>query len=140
MGAAARRWEFLGGPFSGFAEMSRLHAECVEAARHALGEEAYVAAVAAGSGMSARDVVTLVGRGTAKIEDDAQETPPLTRREAEVAQLLADGLSNREIAERFHLSIRTVESHVDHILTKLQLPNRTRVAAWFLARRTGRHN
>jgi non-specific serine/threonine protein kinase len=85
-------------------------------------------------------VVTLVGRGTAKIEDDAQETPPLTRREAEVAQLLADGLSNREIAERFHLSIRTVESHVDHILTKLQLPNRTRVAAWFLARRTGRHN
>ncbi|WP_163509830.1 ATP-binding protein [Fodinicola acaciae] len=56
--------------------------------------------------------------------------PPLTRREREIAQLIADGLSNRQIAERFVLSERTVETHVRSVLSKLQLGNRTHVAAW----------
>lgn len=56
--------------------------------------------------------------------------PPLTRREREIAGLIADGLSNRQIAERFVLSERTVETHVRSMLAKLQLGNRTHVAAW----------
>jgi DNA-binding CsgD family transcriptional regulator len=54
----------------------------------------------------------------------------LTRREREVATLAAQGLSNREIAATTHISERTVESHVQHILEKLGLRNRTQVAAW----------
>jgi non-specific serine/threonine protein kinase len=54
----------------------------------------------------------------------------LTRRETEVAVLAARGLTNREIAARLFLSVRTVEAHVDHILTKLDFGTRTQLAAW----------
>jgi predicted ATPase/DNA-binding CsgD family transcriptional regulator len=56
--------------------------------------------------------------------------PGLTRREAEVAVLAARGLTNRDIAARLCLSVRTVEAHVDHILTKLGFRTRTQLAAW----------
>jgi predicted ATPase/DNA-binding CsgD family transcriptional regulator len=56
--------------------------------------------------------------------------PTLTRREAEVAALVARGLTNRDIAARLVLSVRTVEAHVDHILTKLGFHTRTQLAAW----------
>ena len=59
----------------------------------------------------------------------------LTRREVEVARLVAEGRSNRDIAETFVLSERTVESHVQHILTKLSFTSRAEIAAW--AVRTG---
>ena len=56
--------------------------------------------------------------------------PTLTRRETEVAALAARGLTNRDIAARLYLSVRTVEAHVDHILTKLGFRTRTQLAAW----------
>jgi non-specific serine/threonine protein kinase len=54
----------------------------------------------------------------------------LTSREREVAQLVAEGLTNRQIAARLHLSVRTVDVHVDHVLTKLGYRNRTQLATW----------
>jgi predicted ATPase len=56
----------------------------------------------------------------------------LTRREAEVAALVARGLTNRDIAAQLYLSVRTVEVHVDHVLTKLGFRTRTQLAAWAL--------
>jgi non-specific serine/threonine protein kinase len=58
----------------------------------------------------------------------------LSARELEVIGLLADGLSNKAIASRLHLSVRTVESHVRHALGKLALDNRTQLATWARAR------
>lgn len=58
----------------------------------------------------------------------------LSTREEEVAGLVADGLSNREIAARLYLSERTVESHVSSALRKLNLSSRTALAAWHLKR------
>ncbi|MFC6885102.1 MULTISPECIES: ATP-binding protein [Actinomadura] len=55
---------------------------------------------------------------------------PLTRREREIAALVAEGLANREIAERLVISKRTVDSHVEHILAKLGFGSRTQIAAW----------
>ena len=54
----------------------------------------------------------------------------LTEREAEVARLVADGLSNKAIAASLQLSVRTVESHVRHLLAKTRLDNRTQLATW----------
>jgi non-specific serine/threonine protein kinase len=55
---------------------------------------------------------------------------PLTRREREVAALVARGLSNRAIAEALSISEKTVANHLDHILTKLDFRSRAQVAAW----------
>lgn len=58
----------------------------------------------------------------------------LTARETEVAQLVARGLTNRQIADTLVLSERTAANHVQHILTKLGLDNRTQIAAWIASR------
>jgi predicted ATPase/DNA-binding CsgD family transcriptional regulator len=65
--------------------------------------------------------------------EDAWRSGPrrtLTRRELEVASLVAQGLTNRGIAGQLHLSVRTVDTHVDHILTKLGFSNRAQLVAW----------
>ncbi|KPI11591.1 transcriptional regulator, LuxR family [Actinobacteria bacterium OK074] len=56
-------------------------------------------------------------------------TDALTRREREVAALVAQGLSNREIAERLVISKRTADAHVEHILAKLGITSRTEIPA-----------
>ncbi|HEY3062030.1 MAG TPA: tetratricopeptide repeat protein [Chloroflexota bacterium] len=60
------------------------------------------------------------------------EPSPLTLREHEVTLLVAEGLSNKEIADRLVLSIRTVEAHVTHVLNKLGLRSRAQLAIWAL--------
>ena len=57
---------------------------------------------------------------------------PLTPREREIAELVSAGITNRTIATQLVLSERTVEGHVRSILAKLQLTNRTELAAWTL--------
>ena len=59
----------------------------------------------------------------------------LTPRESEVADLLAEGLSNRMIGERLFISERTAEVHVDNIRRKLGFGSRFQVAAWVAERR-----
>ena len=54
----------------------------------------------------------------------------LTRREREVAQLVGEGFTNREIADRLFLSVRTAETHVDRALGKLGFHTRSQLAAW----------
>ena len=61
---------------------------------------------------------------------------PLTDRELEVAALVAEGLTNKEVATRLRLSVRTAENHVLNVMNKLGLDNRAQVAAWFTRTRT----
>jgi DNA-binding CsgD family transcriptional regulator len=67
-------------------------------------------------------------------EADHRRCGPLSSREFEVADLVAGGLTNREIAERLFISPRTVESHVEHIKAKLGFDRRARIVAWALDR------
>jgi NarL family two-component system response regulator LiaR len=57
---------------------------------------------------------------------------PLTQRERQVVQLVAQGLSNDEIAAHMHLSERTVRTHISNVLAKLHLANRTQLALYAL--------
>lgn len=58
--------------------------------------------------------------------------PRLTLREQEVVALVADGLSNKAIASRLGVSTRTVEGHVNHVFTKLDLESRTELVRYVL--------
>ncbi len=58
------------------------------------------------------------------------QAPLLSRREQEVAALVARGLTNRVIAERLVIGERTVETHVSRILAKLGFTSRSQVVAW----------
>ncbi|GAA4717540.1 alpha/beta fold hydrolase [Nocardioides conyzicola] len=58
----------------------------------------------------------------------------LTPRQEEVAALVAEGLTNRELAERLHITERSAESHVERIRLRLGFRSRAQVAAWYVAR------
>ncbi len=65
------------------------------------------------------------------------ETPALTPRELEVLRLVADGLSNKEIATKLFITEGTVKNHVHNALEKLQLENRTQAAAYIVRKGLG---
>jgi DNA-binding CsgD family transcriptional regulator len=110
------------------------------AARALLGEAAWEAAFAQGIAMSAEeaaeyalseDVVPAPERPPAGGKtDDPLTTDPLTAREREVAAMVAQGMSNRQIASEIFLSEHTVKRHISKILRKLGLASRAEVAAW----------
>jgi DNA-binding CsgD family transcriptional regulator len=65
----------------------------------------------------------------------AAEGGVLSRREAEIAELVGRGLTNRQIAASAHISERTVETHVGHVLAKLGFTRRSEIAAWVAGRK-----
>jgi DNA-binding NarL/FixJ family response regulator len=60
--------------------------------------------------------------------EEEDESQPLTRREYEVARLVADGMSNEEVAAALSLSVNTVKTHLSAVLTKLKLRDRVALA------------
>ena len=62
---------------------------------------------------------------------------PLTRRERQIAELVAKGSTNKEIAEILVIAQRTVEGHVQNILTKLDFSSRAQIAGWVAGQRQG---
>lgn len=69
--------------------------------------------------------------------DPGTATPPLeflTRRERQVLPLIAEGLQNKRIADRLSMSEHTVKLHVHHIISKLNVRNRTEAARYYLSR------
>jgi pimeloyl-ACP methyl ester carboxylesterase len=64
--------------------------------------------------------------------------PRLTRRELEVARLVADGLTNQAIASRLSIAPRTAEAHVENIRRKLEVRSRAQIAAWVARSEPGR--
>lgn len=67
-------------------------------------------------------------------QQDSAQGDTLTRRERQVAALVSEGLTNREISEQLVISKRTADAHVEHILAKLGFSSRAQIAA--LAGRT----
>jgi DNA-binding NarL/FixJ family response regulator len=67
--------------------------------------------------------------------DPAADDVPLTRREYQVLRHMAFGLSNREIAKSLAISIETVKEHVQNLLRKLKVADRTEAAVWAMQRK-----
>ncbi len=63
---------------------------------------------------------------------------PITRRELEILQLVADGLSNKEIGKKLFITEGTVKNHVHNALEKLHVENRIQAAAYIVREGLGR--
>ena len=107
--------------------------EAREVATKAVGAEA-AACWTDGSRLTVDDAIT-AAFGTPRPAAARPNAPAgLSTRELEVVRLVAEGLANKAIASRLHLSVRTVETHVGHILTKTGLDNRAQLATWVAKR------
>ena len=128
-GAGDALWEMLGSPAQAgphYAEARRMGAEMC---REGLGEERFAAAHRRGASLSVTEAIALA-RGEAGAPEPVVSNP-LTKRELEIAGLVAQGLGNREIAERLVLSKRTIDAHIEHIFAKLGFSSRVQLASWF---------
>ncbi len=128
LGAAEAVNEEIGTEFTKAVE-DDLASELAVAQRR-LGGQAFTAARAAGRVMPIADAVALAMRLTRDDPQPAGLAGGLTRREHEVVVRVARGLTNRQIADELTISIRTVDTHVAHILGKLELSSRVQIAAW----------
>ncbi|HEX2031580.1 MAG TPA: LuxR C-terminal-related transcriptional regulator, partial [Actinomycetota bacterium] len=97
------------------------------AARRALGEKAFEREWQVGWNMSLPEAIRTALGGNGR-------SSGLTKRQMEVALLVANGLSNREIAEQLVISEHTAARHVEHILARLRLSSRVQIATWMLRR------
>jgi DNA-binding CsgD family transcriptional regulator len=105
------------------------------AARGALGADRYAVLREDAGRRPLPEVVTVaVGdAGRFSLPGRGDRARSLTRREHEIAARVAEGMSNREIAERLVISKRTVDAHVEHILAKLGVSSRVQIANWVQA-------
>ena len=78
--------------------------------------------------ITARLLAAFVGSGLG--EPPAQPIEPLTSREEEVLLAVARGWTNHEIAEKMHISISTVKTHIASLMSKLNTRNRVEIAMW----------
>jgi predicted ATPase/DNA-binding CsgD family transcriptional regulator/transcriptional regulator with XRE-family HTH domain len=113
----------------------------LERARRKLGEATFAAAWSSGQTLPADAAVREALAGAPAAESSARaggvrhaRDMPLTPREQEVARLVAEGASNRQIAETLVIGERTAETHISNILAKLGLQTRVQLAAWAVAR------
>jgi predicted ATPase/DNA-binding NarL/FixJ family response regulator len=118
--------------------LSAHHDAALDAARAALSAAEYQAAFARGSAMDQADAIAFALEESPRPRPDASPAASspgqLTLREQEVAALVAQGMSNGQIAATLVISVRTVETHVRHIMDKLGCGTRAQIAAWSAAR------
>ncbi|TLF77678.1 ATP-binding protein [Nocardia cyriacigeorgica] len=98
----------------------------------ALGEREFDACFDAGAALTLDEAVDYAMDAVAPPVTVVETTglDVLTRRERDVARLIARGYGNRRIAQELVISVRTAESHVDHILVKLGFSSRAQIAVW----------
>lgn len=152
LGAAESLWQLVGSRLASSATRQARHARAQQEARDALGEERYLALGHEGARYALADIVRFAAEGADDLPPHpnhqplpagtAPAGPPsagmagLTSREWEIAGLVAEGLSNREIAGQLVISKRTVDAHIEHIYGKLGVSSRVQLASWLRSARS----
>jgi predicted ATPase/DNA-binding CsgD family transcriptional regulator len=133
LGSLRNLWRSVGAPLSGYGHLVGYHDECEARTQQALGEQTFRALLEEGSRLGYEQAVTY---GFQEDPPPAERATPeaestmLTKREWQIARLVAEGRSNKEIAGTLVIAQRTAEAHVAHILSKLGFNSRAQVAAW----------
>ncbi|MER7922318.1 LuxR C-terminal-related transcriptional regulator [Streptomyces sp. NPDC096057] len=137
LGAADTLWRDAGTDITAFdPQLAAHHARCEEEVIAALGRTSYAQAFAEGGthGGPGRAIALALDPGTGAGPGGPATAPsPLTRRERDVAALVAKGMSNRQIGSALGRSPRTIDGHVENILAKLGFGSRAQIASWWTA-------
>jgi len=133
LGANEALWRPLGAYLLSFGPYLERHERCLARTRTALGEPAFEAELREGAGLDLNELAAFALNEEPEPEDEA--APPvehdlLTAREREICALVAEGLTDKQIAERLVISPRTVQTHVTNILGKLAFRSRVQIATW----------
>ncbi|MFD9667291.1 ATP-binding protein [Rhodococcus sp. NPDC059968] len=131
LGAAAALSQTVVGAPIAVPTLLTYHDECVRQARRALGVQVFDEEVRHGEAMTFENALAyaLDERRTAS-RTRADTATGLTKRERQVAGLVAEGLTNKAIAAQLVISQRTAQGHVEHVLAKLGFTSRAQIAAW----------
>jgi non-specific serine/threonine protein kinase len=141
LGVTDRLWLRVGGDAMLDSQTWRgPHRNAELAAREALGAAEFEAAFADGVTQAidlhhAIDFVLATKAVLPSPDEPSFDDSSLTRREAQIAELIAQGATNRAIADELTISRRTVEAHVQHILDKLGFESRTQIGVWVADKR-----
>ncbi|MBW4818775.1 LuxR family transcriptional regulator [Rhodococcus qingshengii] len=124
--------EEMGAPRATIAELWTYHRQAEGRCRDELGEKDFENSYRCGRDMDITAIrFELIGSRRPDMETSADRLEAcLTRREREVASLVARGMTNKEIAQSLVISPRTAEGHVEHILCKLGFTSRSQIAVW----------
>ncbi|WP_246257094.1 ATP-binding protein [Amycolatopsis anabasis] len=137
LGAASTVWRLLGASPTNYAAFLEPMERDIEIVTGGLGVEEALQEFAAGTALSIDQALAyvLAEETTDTATPSRESRDPLTKREAQIAELVAEGMTNREIADRLVIARRTAETHIDHIMTKLDFTNRAQIAAWVVESR-----
>ncbi|NUK39653.1 LuxR family transcriptional regulator [Streptomyces lunaelactis] len=132
LGAAQSAWEKAGTMLPGVGRLLHHRTECEALLRDVLSEECFTAHVQSGAALTMEQAIA-----RALNKPPAQPSPPehdpvtvLTPRERQVALLVTQGLTDKQIAAQLVISPRTAQGHVQRILAKLGFTTRTQIATW----------
>jgi DNA-binding CsgD family transcriptional regulator len=115
------------------------HDRSVALIRVGLGSRAFAAASGAGRSMPLHEAVAYATEAPRRAPSARLSLGPLSTRELEVAELVAQGLSNRQIAEILIVSERTIDGHLRHIFDKLHIRARAQIGVWVAERRVSKN-
>jgi predicted ATPase/DNA-binding CsgD family transcriptional regulator len=130
LGSANMLFTDLAAPITSYQHMVGFHRRCEQDTRAALGDATFHDAFTHGRNLTYEAALAFAREEPTPPTSTPSVATPLTPRERQVAGLISEGLSNKEIAARLVISQRTAETHVENILTKLGFTSRTQVAAW----------
>jgi non-specific serine/threonine protein kinase len=115
--------------------MTANHEECARVSKLELGARKFETEFRKGAKLKVSEATALALDENPPITVPSDnDGPSLTKRESEVADLVAQGLTNKAIAAKLVISIRTAQGHVEHILTKLGFTSRAQIAGWVVER------
>jgi non-specific serine/threonine protein kinase len=134
LGAAAATWREVGGTMANYLTGLSYHSDCEQQARRGLGSRQFEEKYQHGSAFSVDDAVRYAIDEQTVPAKKSPEVDALSRRERQVAELVAEGLTNRAIAAKLVISQRTAQGHVERILSKLGYTSRTQIATWLVER------
>lgn len=142
LGAAQTLWESIGCALPGVGRLLHHHTACRTHLQGSLGDTPFASAVQTGADLTLDEAIACALAQPISLTPtsaDRHAPTPLTRREKEVVDLLAQGLTNKEIAAELVISPRTAGAHVANILGKLGFTSRTQIATWAVERRAPNH-